>query len=270
MLRSLNDLESYKVTATDGDIGNAENFFLDDERWAIRYLVVGTNDFLDGKRVLISPIALQDAEWSNRRFHVALTREKVKHSPNVDLDKPVSRQQEADQDRYYGYASYWGYTGGLWGMGPTPNLLRPDSGPPPERPSQHTGDIHLRSAKELTGYDIQGKDGALGRLADFIVDDQTWAIRYLTLEIGSWWAGKKVLVAPQWASRVSWEDRKIFLGISREKIKASPEWNGEAAINREYEQRMYDHYGRPVYWIGGDHPTDSKDITRAAAAADLP
>ena len=133
-------------------------------------------------------------------------------------------------------------------MGPTPNLLRPENGPPPERPSLHSGDSHLRSAQELIGYDIQGKDGALGRVADFIVDDETWAVRYLAVEIGSWWSGKKVLVAPQWANRVSWEDRKVFLGISREKIKASPEWNGVAAINREYEQRMYDHYGRPVYW----------------------
>jgi hypothetical protein len=31
MLRSLKDIERYKVSASDGDIGEVENFLLDDE-----------------------------------------------------------------------------------------------------------------------------------------------------------------------------------------------------------------------------------------------
>jgi len=108
MLRSLKDLEHYEVTATDGDIGDVEHFLLDDERWTVRYLVVKTGGFFDGRRVLISPISFRRAEWSTQRFHLALTRDKVKGSPDIDLDLPVSRQNERSFHRYYGYPNYWG------------------------------------------------------------------------------------------------------------------------------------------------------------------
>jgi hypothetical protein len=41
-----------------------------------------------------------------------------------------------------------------------------------------TDDPHLRSAREVTGYAIQARDGALGHVEDFIVDDESWALRY--------------------------------------------------------------------------------------------
>jgi hypothetical protein len=259
MLRSLNELERYKVTATDGPIGTAVDFFLDDERWAVRYLVVETAGFLDGRRVLVSPISFRSAEWASRQFHVALTKDKVKHSPGVDVDKPVSRQHEQDYARYYGYPSYWGYTGGLWGMGPSPQLLAPGSWDEARAVDAHVafGDVHLRSAQEIHGYEIEGSDGVIGHVGDLIVDDETWAIRYLRIDTGNWWAGKKVLVSPQWATSVSWAERKVHMSLARQQIKDSPEWNGVAAVNRKYEAQMYDHYGRPVYWLGGDHPEEA-------------
>lgn len=103
MLRSLKDLERYNVSATDGDIGSVADFLLDDERWAIRYLVVKTGSFFNERRVLVSPIFFREVDWSATRFHVALTMNKVKNSPSVDANKPVSRQNERD---YYGYFGY--------------------------------------------------------------------------------------------------------------------------------------------------------------------
>src|SRR3989339_1019822 len=104
MLRSLKDLERYTVRATDGDIGSVVNFLLDDERWIVRYLVVqaGGSLFLNGRMVLISPISFRQADWSTQYFHLALTMDKVKNSPSIDVDEPVSRQHERIYYRYYG------------------------------------------------------------------------------------------------------------------------------------------------------------------------
>jgi len=254
MLRSLKDLAGYQLSAIDGDIGRVTNFLLDDEHWAVRYLVAETGGFLGGRRVLISPISFRQAEWSTRRFHVALTIDKVKNSPNVDVDKPVSRQHEQEYYRHYGYPYYWGYSG-VWGMGAHPGPLAMGIWtPPPVKSPANPGDVHLRSAAEVRGYHIQGSDGAIGHIEDFIVDDETWEVRYLAIDTSNWWFGKKVLVAPHWASSVSWEERKIYVDLSRQAIKNSPEWNAAAAINREYEARLYDYYGRPVYWDGGKRP----------------
>jgi len=248
MLRSLKDLENYRATATDGDIGKVVNLLVDDEQWVVRYLVVETGGFLAGRRVLISPSSFREIDWATRRFHLALTMDKVKNSPNIDTNKPVSRQHEWDHLSYYGYASYWGYSG-VFGMGAYPNLMMGAKvGAPKDPPKDSPGDVHLRSVEELHGYHVHGSDNEIGHVEDFVVDDGTWAIRYLVIDTRNWWFGKHVLVAPQWATRVSYDERMVYLDMPREMIKNSPEWNANAAVNREYEERLYDYYGRPVYW----------------------
>ena len=254
MLRSLKDLERYSVVATDGDIGSVANFLLDDLHWTIRYLVAETGGFFEERRVLISPISLRQADWSTRRLHVALTRDKVKKSPSIDVDKPVSRQHEQDYYRYYGYSYYWGFPG-LWGMGAYPGLLAAGRwNDAPDERADETGDVHLRRASEVRGYHVQGSDEAFGHMEDFIVDDENWQVRYLVIDTSNWWFGKKVLVAPHWASRISWEKSKIYVDLSRQAIKDSPEWNAIAAVDREYEARLYDYYRRSVYWGSNDQP----------------
>lgn len=251
MLRSMKDLEGYTVSASDGDIGRVGNFLLDDKRWTVRYLVVATGGLWDGRQVLISPISFRRAEWAGQRFHLALTKDKIRHSPSIDTDKPVSRQHERDYYRYYRYPYYWGYAG-IWGAGSYPGMLVDgdwtESRDP--EPEQATRDSHLRSVKEVRGYHIQGRDGGIGHVEDFIVDDATWQIRYLVINTSNWGLGKKVLVSPDWIDRVSWAQRKVFVDLSRQGIRTSPEWNSDAGVNREYEVRLYDYHGRPAYWAG--------------------
>jgi uncharacterized protein YifN (PemK superfamily) len=251
MLRSLKDLEQYTVSATDGDVGTVVNFLFDDERWVVRHLVVETGGFWDGRRVLVSPISFRDADWPTHNFRLALTRDKIRNGPSVDVDKPVSRQHEQEYFGYYGYPYYWGYSG-LWGAGMYPGLLAttiPAPAPAPAKSGDKAiGDIHLRSLNEVCGYHIEGSDESIGHIDDFIVDDETWEVRYLVIDTNNWWFGKKVLVAPRWASRISWVEKTVHVDLSRQAIKDSPEWNPAAGVNRAYEARLYDYYGRPVYW----------------------
>jgi hypothetical protein len=270
MLRSLKDLERYTVRASDGDVGSVVNFLLDDERWTVRYLVVETTGFFDGRRVLISPISFRGADWSTKRFHLALTMDKVKKSPGVDVDQSVSRQHEMDYHRYYGYSPYWGYPG-IWGMGPYPGALAlARSNESYDSHPDKAADCHLHSAMEVRGYNIQGSDLEIGHVEDFIVDDSTWAVRYIVVDTRNWWFGKKVLVPPQWANRISWEDRKVYVDLSRKAIKDCPEWNPDAGINREYEVRLYDYYGRPMYWLDPNLGFTQDTVRDTAAPSQTP
>lgn len=257
MQRSLKDLEGYSVRATDGEIGHVVDFLLDDTHWAVRYLVVETGGFFTGRRVLISPIAFRDVDWSTRQFHVALTVEKVKGSPSVDTEKSVSRQHEHAYNMYYAYSPYWDFDP-IWGGGIYPGQLAGAewTDAPAERGDAPAGDAHLRSASELRGYHVQGSDDAIGHVSDFIADDASWGVRYLVVDTSNWGFGHHVLIAPHWAHRVSWDDQKVFVEMTRESIRNSPEWNGSEAVNREYEQRLYDYYGRPVYWGSDSHSRD--------------
>jgi sporulation protein YlmC with PRC-barrel domain len=265
MLRSLNNLEHYKVSATDGNIGNVVNFLLDDERWTIRYLVVKPGGFFNQHQMLISPIFFREVDWSAARIHLALTMDKIKNSPSVDVHKPVSRQHERDYYGYYGYPYYWG-SSGIWGMGAYPGALTAGALYDPSAEYYlEPGDVHLRSAQEVRGYHIEGSDGSIGHVEDFIVDDETWAIRYLVVDTSNWWVSKKVLIAPAWATSVSWEKQCVNVALSRQAIKDSPEWNAYAAVNREYELRLYDYYGRPVYWDSSNRAVGARPPQHSAS-----
>jgi len=248
MLRSLKELERYKVNATDGDIGSVANFLLDDQRWTVRYLVVQTGGFFSDRSVLITPISFRQVDWSTKQFHLALTMEKVKSSPNVDTDMPVSRQKERDYYGYYGYPYYWADSG-LWGMSAYPGALATTRWYDASVENlENAGDTHLRSVNDVRGYNIQGSDEEIGHVDDFIVDDESWEVCYLVVDTSNWWFGKKVLIAPRWATRVSWDDRNVQVNMNRQQIKNSPEWSPTVGINREYEARLHKHYGRPAYF----------------------
>lgn len=250
MLRSLIDLTGYRLSARDGDIGNVGDFLFDDERWVVRYLVAQTGNIFNRRHALISPISFREADWPSQRFHLSLTQEEVKSSPDIDQDRPVSRQRERELHRHYGYSLYWGYPG-LWGAAGYPGTLAaaPLNPPLTEAPQVEAedGDTHLRSAKEVRNYDIVGADASIGHVEDFVVDDASWALRFIVVDTKLWWFGKKVLIAPQWVDRVSWDSRTMHLGMTRQQIKDSPEWDPKAPINRAYEARLYDYYGRPAY-----------------------
>jgi len=244
MLRSLDKLEHYKVRATDGDLGSVANFLIDDKHWTVRYLVLQTGGFFGGRRVLVSPISFRTVDYSTGYFHVALTMDKIRNSPSVDLDQPVSRQHERDYNAYYDYPYYWGASG-LWGTGYYPG---PMSGAGYDRTTKSlvepAADVTLRSAKEITGYHIEGTDGSIGHVEDFMLDDENWSIRYMVIDTSNWWVGKSVLVAPEWTRRISWSERKVYVDMTRAAIKKSPEWAVDDPISRAYEEALYRHYER--------------------------
>jgi hypothetical protein len=107
----------------------------------------------------------------------------------------------------------------------------------------------LRSAEEVKGYYMEATDGEIGHLDGFLIDDTTWAIRYIEVATRNWWPGKKVLVSPAWIERVSWTDTKVCVGLSREAMKEAPEYVESVAITRDFEHRLYFHYGQPPYWL---------------------
>jgi hypothetical protein len=181
-----------------------------------------------------------------RRLDVNLTKKKIAGSPDLSSDRPVSRQFEDTYYGYYGWPSYWS---GPYMWGPYPGPVRDSARvlnlPRPKK----TGNPHLRSTREVSGYHIQAADGEIGHVSDFVIDDETWAIRYLIVDTLNWWPGKKILLAPHWIKRVSWGESKVFVDLSRALIKKSPEYTGESMLNRDYESGLHRHYKREGYWV---------------------
>ena len=114
---------------------------------------------------------------------------------------------------------------------------------------KESDDVHLRSTQAVSGYNIESADGEIGHVDGFVIDDESWVIRYLEVATRNWLPGKKVLVSPAWVEKVKWEDSKVYVGLTREAIRTAPEHIESPPIDREYENRLYFHYGRPPYWL---------------------
>jgi hypothetical protein len=245
MLRNVKDLRGYVIRATDGLIGKVDDFYFDDEDWGIRYLVVKTGNWLSGRKVLISPIALGHAGWMGRQLPVALTRAQVERSPDIDTRKPISRQREAEYVRYYGYPCYWSGAG-LWGMGVYPRSLSTEGRLEEDLKAQRTraastpNDCHLRSSKAVMGHRIEATDGDIGHLKDLLVDDYTWVISHLVVNTNNWWSGHRVLVAPRWIKDVSWSEAKISVDLTRQAVNDSPSYESVAQFDRRREHAMHE------------------------------
>ena len=245
MLFKAKTLKAYKLHGHDGEIGRVNQFYFDDQHWAIRYLVANTGGWLTGRQVLISPYALLAVDKAAEYIDIDLTKKQIEDSPALESDKPVSRQFEESYNGYFGWPAYW--VGPLmWGY--YPNILR-DRTQRKETGLEHkTWDAHLRSIDAVSGHHIQANDGDIGHVQDFIIDAETWAIRYLIVDTKNWWPGKMVLVSTQWIERVSWDESKVFVNLSREDIKQSPEYFEQNSLTRDYEAQLHHHYGRQGYW----------------------
>jgi len=100
MLRALKDLENYKISDTDGEIGHVKDFYFEDDAWLVRYFVVDAGTWLSSRKVLILPISFHHPDWLERTLPVAISKEQVRNSPDFDSARPVSRHNEVHYLRY--------------------------------------------------------------------------------------------------------------------------------------------------------------------------
>ena len=223
MMTSVNRLNGAALAAIDGKIGHVTDVFFDDVAWAVRYLVVDTGSMLASREVLISPHSVrQRPVETEKQIDVGLSRDQIEHSPEIDSHQTVSRRHELEQLRYYGYPGYWDCDA-VWAMSAVPltppmeELMTPAETPSPE-------DRRLRSCSHVKGYAIHATDGAIGHVADFVFDDDSWTIRELTVDTRNWWpGGKKVLVGTGCIDSIDWAERAVYVNQTREQIRACPE-----------------------------------------------
>jgi hypothetical protein len=108
----------------------------------------------------------------------------------------------------------------------------------------------LRSIKQLYGEKLGASDGELGRVKDFYFDDQSWAVRYLVADTGTWLASRQVLLSPHAIGKL-YEDGKVLLvKLTRKQIENSPAIETHKPVSRQFEEEYHSHYGWPYYWEG--------------------
>lgn len=264
MIRRLHEILGYRINAVDGEIGAVNDFYFDDDHWTVRYVVIDTGPWLFGRRLLVATDAIESVESLSEVVNVKLTKEQVEHSPDLDLARPFTREQEIELHDYYGWPGYWTALplAGVPALAPPAPVPVGPTGTAAEAYSTAEGEDaalpsvadnrllnpNLRSLNDVRGYYLEATDGDIGHVADFFAGENDWVIRYMEVDTRNWLPGKHVLIGIDWVTEVNWAERKVQVKVKRQQVQESPEYDPQATLERAYESRLHEHYFFPTYW----------------------
>jgi hypothetical protein len=244
MLRQIRELGSYRLHATDGDIGHLEQFYFDDRDWKIRYFVVDIGTWLHGKKILMSPSAIIGVDAPTKTINAAFTKQQVQESEDVGMHKPEGLEQPHDYSLYFGWPYYLGLN--AWNEsdpGPVPGRAHdPEKAKTSEHSFRQECDEHLRSSKVVSRYHVMAVDGEIGQIEDGIVDDQTWTIQYVVSTVRNRWSAKKVLLPTEWILWVSAAESNVYVSLTRNNIATAPAFDPQKPLTPDLELALYNHY----------------------------
>jgi hypothetical protein len=203
MLLLTKQIEGAVVEASDGKLGKLVDFLFDDRDWSIKNLVLDAGTWLNSRRVTLPPDLIQRKDWADHRLMITgLTREQVVKSPNVETHVPVGDLSKLEEATIIDWGLYW------------IKIL--------DHPWQVSDDPHIRNTEEMIKYHLRETDGRMGHIADFLIDDEVWQIKFIEADTRNWWPGKHVLIAPERIDSIDGENRIVHVNLSREALEHSP------------------------------------------------
>jgi len=248
MLRTMRHLIGATVAATDETVGELDDAYFDDRHWAVRYLVVRSDEADHAAPLMVSPVAVEAISEDASRIDLAVDKESVEKAPGVGHEQPVSVQRERAYYDYYGWPYYWQGPGvwGAWsgaaGMRMLPVGVPPDRVVADELSGQEeaeagaagSGELdetsrHLRSANEVIGYFVEATDHEVGHVEDLLLDPDSWRLTAVVVDTSNWWFGKRVAVPSEHFVAVDWETETVSVDLTRAQVKAEHEYRPEDA-----------------------------------------
>jgi hypothetical protein len=246
MLRTMVDMTGCSVMALGGRIGRLRDFYFDDFAWIVCYLVADIGSWHKGRNVLVAPRHVFELPRGEvRQLELTLSTDEIKRCPGIESDLPVSLREKIEVGRY----PVWSPLVPPMGIPVDLASCTPAGKGTAGKKEGSGGDPHLRSLREVVNYRLQTAEGErFGHVAEFIMDTEGWFIRYMVVDTRYWLPGKLVLIAPSCVKEIDWPNALVHVDMKADKVKSLPEFDPSAPVNREYEARLYDFYGRLAYW----------------------
>jgi hypothetical protein len=96
------------------------------------------------------------------------------------------------------------------------------------------------SSGDVTGYDVEATDGSIGKIDEASTDA---GASWLVVDTGFWIFGKKRLIPAGAVTRVDHDLRQVHVSMTKDQIKAAPDYDADVADFRdESRRRDYDYY----------------------------
>jgi hypothetical protein len=209
MIRSLGSLIGYSVRSLDDHQYRLYDVLFDDRRWVVRHLVVGSHDWLMGRKILISPRSIKEIDPARRVVIVRKSVQELEESPDIESDCPVSRQKDLEFKEQYGWlASMYGV--GFQAIPFAPRLFStPQDGTISTMLEQ--ADPHCRSLRVVGGYSVADEHHRIGAVETVMADDRTWKVHSLLVRLHGIRRTPGMLFPVHQVRGVSWENRCVFV-----------------------------------------------------------
>ena len=110
----------------------------------------------------------------------------------------------------------------------------------------------MNTVTHLKGSTITATDGQIGHVLEAYFDDQTWTVRYLVVDTGSWMSGRTVLVSPYAVKQPLDHVKNIDVSLSRHQVEHCPNIDTHQPVSRRHERDYLNYYAYPEYWGGAD------------------
>jgi hypothetical protein len=247
MLRSIQDLSECSVSCPDGDLGKVDQIYFDVRRWRVRYLVIDTSAWGYGQKIWVPPCCIHQVDFNSKVVRLNLVQQKMLASPAIDMQEPISRLQEGKLVNYYGCKPYWEETHAQCASRYPSGAIDPTACGEPqgrERRTLHTNafnsNVQLLSTRQASGYTIEAVDGPVGHIRDFVFEDDTWLIRYLTIDTHEWWQSEnEVLLPTESIDSIASAGFTISTILGRDAIQNSPVYLDYVPLRRMYETQLH-------------------------------
>jgi hypothetical protein len=94
--------------------------------------------------------------------------------------------------------------------------------------------------ENLVAFNVEARDGSIGK-----VDEATHETgrAFVVVDTGPWIFGRKVVIPAGTLERIDTTDRKVFVGLTKDQIKNSPEFDPDR-FDEEYRTRLGTYYER--------------------------
>jgi len=182
------ELTGVALLARDVGGGRVRDVYIDDRSWSVRYLVVELRHGLAGRRILVSPVCVTGLDVGGH-LRVSLTSDQLWNGPDIDTDRPVSRQHETALHEYYGIPFYW----------------------TAEAEAEHAGDPHLRSVHAVRRYTVIAGDLVVGHVDDFAIDVMQWRVTGIAVRHRRWLSGPRRFVPVDAIQSISWMGKAVYV-----------------------------------------------------------
>jgi hypothetical protein len=104
------------------------------------------------------------------------------------------------------------------------------------------GVVQMETMPDLSGYRVEARDGSIGKIDEATNDT---GLSWLVVDTGPWIFGRKVMIPAGTIERLDPDERKVFLSLTKDQIKSSPEFDqSRGTRDEEYRTRLGEYYDR--------------------------